>query len=257
MICQCIQLLYLYLRDKKIIFNKHLQNPHCGTALTPKGSDIKLASQRCKGHQKNAASRMKEVPIYWWNCKCYCYAILVLVSYSIKLVEMPVFCGYMSLLRLRLKSLKVSQLLANVLTQILSLVGLWRTKCAIIKLLKTLLTSAVIGGEISIGRHRNGVRRRGSQHLSRRPYRLQFMCAVIFKYKWKRSLFKTNTFLRLYGKNANRSPLMNLSLEVPWSQQNQVQLWLSVLWSSELLTKGGKIELCHMCFFIIFHSMGK
>lgn len=40
-------------------------------------------------------------------------------------MEMPVlFCGYMSLLKLGVKSLKVSQLLANVLTQILSLVGL-------------------------------------------------------------------------------------------------------------------------------------
>lgn len=58
------------------------------------------------------------------------------------------FSGFVSLLKSGGEELQVSQLLANVLTQILSLVGLWRTKSVRSKSVKDSFLLLLFGGSV-------------------------------------------------------------------------------------------------------------
>lgn len=125
------------------------------------------------------------------------------------------------------------------------------------KVLKTLPSAAIIWGKHQLGRCRNRVKGRRSQHPSREPKRLQFTCTVIFRHKRDRSRFKTNTFLNLYGRNAKRPPLTHLLLEVPWSQQNisgsttHVIICLLNIWTLDW--RRGKRTLAHLLLYISQH----
>ena len=86
-----------------------------------------ILNHLCRGTKaiENAASWMKEVPIHNWNSKCsLCSDLRFYRAHG----DACVVCGYMPSLQLGWGVWKWSQLLANVLTQILSLVGLRGTE---------------------------------------------------------------------------------------------------------------------------------
>lgn len=122
---------------------------------------------------ENAASWMKEVPIHNWNSKCsLCSDLRFYQAHG----DACVVCGYMSSLQLGWRVWKWSQLLANVLTQILSLVGLRGTKNEV-KVFKTLPPSALLWGKCQVGRRERRVRR-VKPAPSRGPSRPQRTSAV-------------------------------------------------------------------------------
>ena len=86
--------------------------PHCRQTLY------------CLSHQGSPAE-MKEAPIHNWNSKCSLCSDLRFYQVH---GDACVVCGHMSSLQLGGRVWKWSQLLANLLTQILSLVGLRGTK---------------------------------------------------------------------------------------------------------------------------------